>query len=148
MMPTAVLKPAVSDVTPSERVRWLEAFRRVRGETERRAAPLSPEDQTIQSMADTSPTKWHRAHTTWLTDILHAFAQNPTNPVYDPNWQPPRAAAQGGYAGLPEGIHTVGHQGEGYCFDNEEPSHRALVGPVRIARSLVTNGEWLAFMKD
>ena len=49
---------------------------------------------------------------------------------------------------MPEGIHTVGHQGEGYCFDNEGPSHRVLVGPVKLARTLVTNAEWLAFMND
>src|SRR3954466_2468363 len=45
---------------------WSEAFRTVRAETERRAAHLSPEDQIVQSMADASPTKWHRAHTTWF----------------------------------------------------------------------------------
>src|SRR3954471_19202244 len=44
----------------------MQAFRSVRAETERRAAPLSAEDQAIQSMADASPTKWHRAHTTWF----------------------------------------------------------------------------------
>jgi len=222
----------------------VEAYLAVRGETERRAAPLSPEDQLIQSMPDASPAKWHRAHTTWffeqfllgehcegykpfhpdyaflfnsyyvtagprharhqrghltrpsadevtayrrhvdaavvrffqtaggerlaklaplvevglnheqqhqelmLTDILHAFAQNPTNPVYDANWQPPKSGAQEGYVELPEGIHTLGHQGEGYCFDNEGPSHRVLVGPVKLARSLVTNAEWLAFIND
>src|SRR6266545_4088444 len=42
------------------------AFRTVRAETERRAAPLAPEDQVVQSMPDASPTKWHRAHTTWF----------------------------------------------------------------------------------
>src|SRR5262249_49672351 len=44
----------------------IEAYRGVRAETERRAAPLSPEDQIVQSMPDASPTKWHRAHTTWF----------------------------------------------------------------------------------
>ena len=48
------------------RAHWLEAFRRVRIETERRASRLSPEDQIVQSMADASPAKWHRAHVTWF----------------------------------------------------------------------------------
>src|SRR5260370_23132552 len=43
---------------------WADVFRIVRAETERRAAPLSPEDQGVQSMPDASPIKWHRAHTT------------------------------------------------------------------------------------
>src|SRR4029078_12100005 len=56
---------------------WSEAFRTVRAETERRAAPLSPEDQIVQSMADASPAKWHRAPTTWFfeTFLLNPHAQ-------------------------------------------------------------------------
>ena len=42
----------------------------VRGLTEQLAAPLSPEDQCIQTMDDVSPTKWHRAHTTWFFETF------------------------------------------------------------------------------
>ena len=240
----AAIGPAAASQSPDEaRAAWLAAFRRVRRETEARAAPLSAEDQQIQSMADASPTKWHRAHVTWffeqfllrphdpayevfdkrfpflfnsyyvaagprharpqrglitrptgddvtafrahvdaaverlignvpaaeaarvfsileiglhheqqhqellLTDILHAFAQNPTDPVYDAQWRAPQPAqAPRGFADLAAGIAPVGHDGQGFCFDNETPRHDALIPRVRIARHLVSNAEWLAFI--
>jgi ergothioneine biosynthesis protein EgtB len=223
----------------------VEAFLRVRNETEHRAAPLSAEDQLIQSMPDASPAKWHRAHTTWffeqfllgehckgyqpfhpdyaylfnsyyvsagprharhqrghltrpgadeitayrehvdaaivnffrnaseqtlksivplvetglnheqqhqelmLTDILHAFSQNPIAPAYDATWQFPAPKRTGNeWLAFNEGIHSIGHAGASFHFDNEKPAHRALVGPVRLNRNLVTNREWLAFMED
>lgn len=64
----------------------LEAFRAVREATEELADPLSPEDQGLQSMADASPTKWHRAHTTWFfeTFVLQATGQTQ---AYDPSYE-------------------------------------------------------------
>jgi ergothioneine biosynthesis protein EgtB len=227
------------------RAAWRDSFAAVRAETERRAAPLSPEDQVIQSMPDASPTKWHRAHTTWffeqfllapklpgygrfderfaflfnscyvaagprharpqrglitrpdaqevtdyrayvdaavarliataddvafaqiapilelglnheqqhqeliLTDILHAFAQNPIAPAYDGDWRWPDLPTHAeDFAVVDGGVHTIGAADAAFRFDNEGPAHDVLLQPVRIARRLVTNGEWLAFMAD
>jgi ergothioneine biosynthesis protein EgtB len=214
----------------------------VRTTTEVLATPLSAEDQTVQSMPDVSPTKWHRAHTTWffetfvlrpnvvtyspfrdefaflfnsyyeaagprharpergmltrpgiaeiaayrdhvdaamtdllgvgvdaeldalvqlglhheqqhqeliLMDILHVLSRHPFPTGYgELPWAVPMTAASGGWIGHDGGIVEVGHAGEGFSFDNEGPRHRALLQPFEIARDLVTNGDWLAFVAD
>jgi ergothioneine biosynthesis protein EgtB len=59
------------------------AFRTVRSETERRAAPLGPEDQGVQSMPETSPAKWHRAHTSWFFEQFLLVPHVPGYRVFD-----------------------------------------------------------------
>ena len=83
-----------------------------------------------------------------LTDILHAFSLNATHPAYDPDWQWPRSAEKPVTSTVLEGVHTIGHDGTGFSFDNELPAHRTLLQPVRLSPALVTNGEWLEFMAD
>ncbi|HJQ04006.1 MAG TPA: DinB family protein, partial [Nocardioides sp.] len=62
-------------------------FDEVRAHTEQLALPLSPEDQTVQSMPDVSPTKWHRAHVTWFFETFVLADHEPDfAPFQDKYW--------------------------------------------------------------
>jgi ergothioneine biosynthesis protein EgtB len=231
-------------------MRLLDEYRAVRARTLELAAPLSPEDQGVQSMPDASPTKWHLAHTTWffetfvlhshlpdhrpfdptfkflfnsyyegvgpqhdrarrgglsrpsldevqayrrhvdqaierllarllekrletetvapavvetitlglhheqqhqellLTDIKHAFGSQPLQPSYHAAAPSNGAARAPGFQSFDGGVVWIGHQGEGFAFDNEGPRHRCFLDPFVIARRPVTCGEYLDFMRD
>ncbi|MBA2608584.1 MAG: ergothioneine biosynthesis protein EgtB [Actinobacteria bacterium] len=218
----------------------------VRKLTEQVAEPLSAEDQTVQSMPDVSPTKWHRAHTTWffetflletslrgyrhfdehyrylfnsyyegvgprharnerglltrpgakeigdyrhhvddnmqmlierakagdqqiaslvalglnheqqhqeliVMDIKHVLSVNPTQPHYGKaRWwdQPVDRSKTGQWSEHDGGVVEVGFGSDGFSFDNEAPRHDALLRPFAISETLVSCGEWLAFMDD
>jgi ergothioneine biosynthesis protein EgtB len=219
-----------------------ERFLGVRATTDVLASRLSAEDQTPQSMPDASPTKWHRAHTTWffeefilrpdpsysefdpsyrylfnsyyeavgprhprpqrglvtrpgitdiaryreyvqdavvraleggrlderaqalvelgcnheqqhqellLMDIKHLFSSHAFAPVYvereadaDPAPAPQAWHSVGG------GVHEIGHDGDGFAYDNEGPRHRVFVEDFQVAERSVTNADWLEFMAD
>jgi ergothioneine biosynthesis protein EgtB len=61
---------APSSLSPDTRSTLADAFRAVRSHTSALAATLGPEDQSVQSMPDASPTRWHQAHTTWFFERL------------------------------------------------------------------------------
>src|SRR5438309_5034717 len=58
-------------------------YRSIRALTEQLAAPLTAEDQIIQSMPDASPIKWHRAHTTWFFEQFLLVPNVPGYHVFD-----------------------------------------------------------------
>jgi ergothioneine biosynthesis protein EgtB len=214
----------------------------VRDLTERLAAPLSAEDQTAQSMTDASPTKWHRAHTSWffeefvlgpggdyrvydpsyrylfnsyyeavgprhprpqrglvtrpgiadiaryrvhvqeelvrrlatgslddrsldlvelgwhheqqhqellLMDAKHLLAGHPFDPVYIGRAiEPDVTAVPVTWRRVDAGLVEIGHDGNGFAFDNERPRHTVLLQPFEIAERAVTNSDWLEFMAD
>ncbi len=61
-------------------------FRNVRSHSLALAAPLSAEDQCIQSMPDASPTKWHLAHTTWFFETVLLQPHAAGYRVFDPRY--------------------------------------------------------------
>ncbi|HUB43440.1 MAG TPA: ergothioneine biosynthesis protein EgtB [Acetobacteraceae bacterium] len=84
-----------------------------------------------------------------LTDMLHAFAQNPLAPPVLPDWQAPAGAASPTrFVGFDGGIARIGYQGNGFCFDNETPAHRALLHDYMMATRLVRSSEWVDFVTD
>lgn len=216
-----------------------EQYSMVRQRTEFLASTLTPEDQVVQSMPDTSPTKWHQAHVTWffetfvlkafvpdyveldpayaflfnsyyeaagprhtrsergmitrptvtevaayrhhvdaamadllrttatddvaelvtlglhheqqhqellLMDIKHLFWQNPTLPLFSEQSWPVGEPQPLNHVGFDGGLVDIGHDGNGFSYDNELPRHQALVQPFRLADRLVTCGDWLEFM--
>jgi len=79
------LRPPASDGDRA-RAELRARYRRIRDLTEALAAPLRPEDQVIQSMADVSPTKWHRGHTTWFFETFLLQPHLPGYDTYDPDF--------------------------------------------------------------
>ena len=237
--------PAAQPAQSDDRGRWRARFEAVRAESLRLAAPLSAEDQQVQSMPDVSPTKWHLAHVTWffetfllgphlpgyeafdpafgylfnsyyeavgerhprpqrgllsrpslehvsayrahvdaamgrligeasaadwpsiaplvdlglhheqqhqeliLMDIKHVLWSNPLAPAYAPGpAEPPLAAPPLEWLDFDGGLVEIGHDGQGFAFDNEGPRHKAWIEPYRLASRLATCGEYLAFIED
>jgi hypothetical protein len=73
-----------STATPGARTDLRARYADVRAFTEALARPLSAEDQTVQTMPDVSPTKWHRAHTTWFFETFVLGPHMPGYEVVDP----------------------------------------------------------------
>lgn len=89
-----------------------------------------------------------------VTDIKHGFWTNPLRPSYQPSQirAVEHAAhimeAPSKWCCFDEGIYEVGHDMQGFAFDNELPRHLTYITPFRIASRLITNKEYLEFVAD
>lgn len=86
----------------------------------------------------------------FLTDLKYTFSTNPLDPVYREGFAPSEVteSATVDFSEVEGGTHKIGHEGEGFCFDNELGRHTVYLQDFSIAKSLVTNGEFAAFVAD
>jgi ergothioneine biosynthesis protein EgtB len=82
-----------------------------------------------------------------LTDVKHLLGQSALYPAYTPAQpQPAHGVAPLAWIDFAGGLVEIGHDGDGFCFDNELPRHRTYLQPFALAERLVTNGEYLQFI--
>lgn len=86
----------------------------------------------------------------FLTDFKYTLSVNPLNPVYKKDFALVEKSEEisGGYVEVAGGIHKIGYEGEGFCFDNEIERHRVYLQDYTIAKNLVTNAEYVEFIED
>ena len=84
-----------------------------------------------------------------LMDIKHAFSCNPLEPAFRERKNGTAGAAQPlGCVNFEGGLRRIGHEGEGFAFDNEGPRHKVWLEPFALADRLVTSGDYLQFIAD
>lgn len=64
----------------------LDDLRRVRDLTVRLCEPLQAEDCVVQSAPETSPAKWHLAHTTWFFENFLLIPYLPAYRAFHPRF--------------------------------------------------------------
>ncbi|MBH14039.1 MAG: sulfatase maturase [Leeuwenhoekiella sp.] len=84
-----------------------------------------------------------------LTDIKYILGNNPLQPVYSESFSENPASNQSTtWIEIPEGIYEIGHNGEGFCYDNELGKHKVFLNDFKISNQLVSNKDYLEFIED
>lgn len=83
-----------------------------------------------------------------LTDVKHGLWSGPLRPELIESDDAQADAPKLSWIGFEGGIHSIGHQGSSFAFDNEGPRHEVLLRPFELGSRLVTNREYLEFMND
>jgi len=84
-----------------------------------------------------------------ITDLKYTLSLNPLFPVYEEEFSLiNNVESKSGFLSIKGSIYTIGHSGDSFCYDNELNQHKVLISDFEISNSLVTNKEFLAFIKD
>jgi len=88
------------------------------------------------------------------SDIKYILGHNPLLPALSekdldemPGWSGGGGARENGMVKMGAGIYEIGFESEGFCFDNEMARHKVYLNDFEISSALVTNAEFLDFIK-
>ncbi|WP_426473765.1 ergothioneine biosynthesis protein EgtB [Chryseobacterium balustinum] len=83
-----------------------------------------------------------------MTDIKYILGHNPLFPTYKNEMISEKIYSQAiGMLSFSEGVYEIGFEGKSFCFDNELGRHKVYLNDFEIADRLVSNSEYLEFMK-
>ncbi|MEO8720842.1 MAG: ergothioneine biosynthesis protein EgtB [Ginsengibacter sp.] len=89
-----------------------------------------------------------------MTDIKYILGNNPLFPAYK-NPTPSKAtnklnshSASNDFVRVDKGIYQIGHEGNGFCFDNEMQKHSVYLNDFSVSKNLETNSSYLEFINS
>ncbi|GAB3549436.1 ergothioneine biosynthesis protein EgtB [Spirosoma fluminis] len=82
-----------------------------------------------------------------ITDIKYILGHNPLFPAVRMPLVEHVTESSRSSVRIDEGIYTIGHRGDSFCFDNELNPHKVFLHEAALSGNLVTNGEYTAFIE-
>ncbi len=79
-------------------------------------------------------------------DIKYILGNQPTFPTYSDLFVMDSISDDQRFYKIEEGVYTIGHQDNSFCFDNELGVHKVYLNEFEISNKLVTNKEYLEFI--
>lgn len=83
-----------------------------------------------------------------IYDIKYIFGNQPSFPVLDYKIQLQAETEPQKFLQFKEGIYDIGHNTDGFCFDNELGRHKVYLHDFEISNRLVTNSEYIEFIEE
>ncbi|RDY67600.1 ergothioneine biosynthesis protein EgtB [Halobacillus trueperi] len=84
-----------------------------------------------------------------LMDIKYNFSFNPFQPVFKvEEFKKAGEASALTFHSFEGGLVEIGHDGDGFSFDNERPRHTTYLHPFQMADRPVTNADYIEFIDD
>ncbi|SHJ80973.1 ergothioneine biosynthesis protein EgtB [Pseudozobellia thermophila] len=108
----------------------------------------TPKDQQLNDLLEIGIHHEKQHQELLLTDIKYILGNNPLLPAYSKNFlgHPLEDHTQE-WISVDEGIYEIGHDSDGFCYDNELGRHKVYLHPFEISNKLVTNQEFEEFIK-